>query len=86
MKDYLVILAGSPRGGEDTWSSLYKYVKEPLDADLALLCSDKWNQNSSLFQKAKYKWIFSEMDNYFDYYKMNYDGNWKQYFETGLDT
>ena len=86
MKDYLVILAGSPRGGEDTWSSLYKYVKDPLDADLALLCSDKWNQNSSLFQKAKYKWIFSEMDNYFDYYKMNYDGNWKQYFETGLDT
>ena len=31
---YLVILAGSPRGGERTWSSLDKYVLKHLNADL----------------------------------------------------
>ena len=45
-KNYLVILAGSPRGGEKTWHSLYKYVVDPLNADLALCTSDKWNQES----------------------------------------
>ena len=51
MKDYLIILAGSPRGGEETWNSMYKYVKEPLNADLAICCSDRWNQDTSLFKK-----------------------------------
>ena len=44
LKDYLVVLGGSPRGGEETWNSLYKYVINYLDADLAICCSDKWNQ------------------------------------------
>jgi hypothetical protein len=35
-KNYLVVLAGSPRGGEKTWESLYKYVLNPLNADLAI--------------------------------------------------
>tara|TARA_Y100000741_G_scaffold239963_1_gene183717 strand:+ start:121 stop:1005 length:885 start_codon:yes stop_codon:yes gene_type:complete len=86
LKDYLVILAGSPRGGEDTWSSLYKYVVDYLDADLAICCSDKWDQDISLFNKAKYKWIFPEFENYFNYYDSNFNGTWKKYFETGLDT
>ena len=86
MKEYLVVLAGSPRGGEETWSSLYKYVVNYLDADLALCCSDKWNQEISLFEKAQYKWVFPEMDNYFEYYENNFDGVWKEYFETGIDT
>ncbi|MDC3103215.1 hypothetical protein OA408_00430 [Acidimicrobiaceae bacterium] len=86
MKDYLVILAGSPRGGDDTWNSLYKYVVNHLDADLALCCSDRWNQDTSLFEKADYKWIFSEMNDYYDYYRKNYSGSWKDYFETGRDT
>ena len=34
--NYLVILAGSPRGGEDTWNSLFKYVIKHLEADLAI--------------------------------------------------
>ena len=59
LKDYLVILAGSPRGGESTWSSLYKYVVNHLDADLAICCSDQWEQNSSLFKKAKDKGWYS---------------------------
>lgn len=86
LKDYLVILAGSPRGGESTWSSLYKYVVDYLDADLAICCSDKWNQNISLFEKAKYKWIFPEFQDYFQYYEKNYNGTWKEYFDTGIET
>jgi hypothetical protein len=86
LKDYLVILAGSPRGGEDTWNSLYKYVVDYLDADLALCCSDLWSQDISLFKKAKYKWIFPEFENYFDYYSANFKGTWRSYFNTGIDT
>ena len=86
LKDYLVILAGSPRGGESTWSSLYKYVVNHLDADLAICCSDQWEQNSSLFKKAKYKWIFPEYNNYFDYYDTHFSGTWKEYFYTGKET
>lgn len=85
-KNYLVILAGSPRGGEKTWNSMYKNLLEPLGADLALCCSDKWDQNISLFEKADYKWIFKEFSNYEDYYKNNFKGNWQKYFETGKDT
>ena len=36
MKKYLTVLAGNPRGGEQTWESLYKYVINHLDSDLAL--------------------------------------------------
>ncbi|MAR64468.1 MAG: hypothetical protein CMB83_00855 [Flammeovirgaceae bacterium] len=85
-KNYLVILAGSPRGGEKTWHSLYRYVLEPLNADLALCTSDKWNQDISLFKKAKYKWVFKEFENYLDYYNENFDGSWEKYFLTGKDT
>lgn len=84
--DYLVILAGSPRGGERTWNSLYKNVLEPLNADLAICCSDKWDQNISLFKRAKYKWIFKELENYSDYYEKNFSGTWKKYLNTGMDT
>ncbi len=86
MKDYLVILAGSPRGGESTWKSLYKYVLEHLNADLAICCSDKWNQEISLFKKAKYKWVFPELNNYLEYYKENFPNNSIEYLKTGFDT
>lgn len=86
MKDYLVILAGSPRGGESTWKSLYKYVLEHLNADLAICCSDKWNQEISLFKKAKYKWVFPEFNNYLEYYKENFPNNSIEYLKTGFDT
>ena len=86
MKEYLVILAGSPRGGERTWNSLYKNVIEHLNADLAICCSNRWDQNISLFDKAKYKWIFEEFEDYRDYYNERFDGNWKEYFDTGKDT
>ena len=85
-KNYLVVLAGSPRGGEKTWESLYKYVLNPLNADLAICCSDKWRQDISLFDKAKYKWIFNEYEDYLDYYRENFEGSWEEYFLTGKET
>ena len=85
MKEYLVILAGSPRGGEATWNSLYKYVIDYLDADLAICCSNKWDTNISLFKKAKHIWTFEEMDDYSDYYNNNFSGNWREYFDLGVD-
>lgn len=85
-KNYLVVLAGSPRGGEKTWESLYKYVLNPLNADLAICCSNKWRQDISLFDKAKYKWIFNEYEDYLDYYRKNFEGSWEAYFLTGKET
>ncbi len=86
MKNYLVILAGSPRGGERTWKSLNKYVLQPLNADLAICCSDKWDQDISLFKIANYKWIFNEFDDYKAYYEKNFNGTWREYFNTGINT
>ena len=40
MKDYLVILAGLPRGGSKSWKSLKKNVIQDLDADLAICTED----------------------------------------------
>jgi len=85
-KKYLVILAGSPRGGEKTWESLYKYVLDYLDADLAICCSNKWNLDISLFSRAKYKWIYEKFEDYEKYYSKHFQGNWKEYFLSGKDT
>ena len=55
MNRYLVITAGSPRGGEATWDSLYQNVLNPLNADLAIATSkDYVDESLSLFKKAKY--------------------------------
>ena len=70
MNKYLVILAGSPRGGERTYSSLYKRVCEYLSADLAICTSiDKVDEEISLFKKADYKWILDIQDDFFKYYE-----------------
>jgi hypothetical protein len=84
--EYLVILAGSPRGGEKTWDSMFKYIVEPLNADLAIACGDTVPKEASLYKKAKYRWLFKEYDDWYKYYEENYEGNWKQYFETGSNT
>ena len=87
MNKYLVILAGSPRGGERTYSSLYKRVCEYLSADLAICTSiDKVDEEISLFKKADYKWILDIQDDFFKYYEKNFHGNWKEYFENGKGT
>ena len=86
MKKYLIILAGSPRGGLKTWKTLIKHVKEPLSADLAILCSDKWKGYEYLERHAKFTWIFKEYENYENYYSTHFKGTWRDYFSRGLDT
>ena len=54
-RKYLIVLAGSPRGGEKTWESMYKYLLNNLDADLAICCGKDINDQSSLYKNAKYK-------------------------------
>jgi hypothetical protein len=65
----LVILLGSARGGEETWSSLYKYLLNPLSADLALLFGKTTHKTSSLYRRAKYVWEIDEYDDWWDYFK-----------------
>jgi len=86
MKKYLTVLAGNPRGGEHTWKSLYKYVIEHLDSDLAICTGDIWVSENSLFEKADFKWIFEEPDNWFNYYEENFNNNWYEFFSLGKDT
>ncbi len=85
-KKYLVILAGSPRGGEKTWHSLYRYVTHPLNADLAICCGNDISKSSSLYQNAKYKWLFKEYEDWIDYYKENKLFNAIDYLKKGIKT
>jgi hypothetical protein len=82
---YLVILAGSPRGGERTWSSLDKYVLKHLNADLAI-CTDVDIKSSYLINLAKHVWMTEKYDDFSEYYKKNFSGNWEEYFKLGFDT
>tara|TARA_Y100000996_G_C22518851_1_gene641596 strand:+ start:296 stop:1162 length:867 start_codon:yes stop_codon:yes gene_type:complete len=82
---YLVILAGSPRGGEKTWSSLNKYVLKHLEADLAI-CTDINIESSYLKNLAKYIWKTEKYEDFSEYYKKNFSGNWEEYFKLGLET
>jgi len=82
---YLVILAGSPRGGEKTWDSLDKYVLKHLNADLAI-CSDIDFTSSKLTNLAKYIWKIEKYGDFKEYYKKNFKGNWEEYFKLGLNT
>lgn len=72
MKDYLILLTGTPRGGIQSWKSLIKYVKEPLNCDLALLCGDKFELPDYLYSKAKFIWKFKEPENWRDFYYENF--------------
>ena len=53
-KKYLVILSGSPRGGEKTWDSLFKYVIDYLGADLAICTTEDYVEENTLFTRAKF--------------------------------
>ena len=87
MNKYLIVLAGSPRGGEKTYISMYKNVKEHLKADLAICTTeDMYDDKISLFDKSDYQWILKNYENFFDYYKENFDGNWREFFDKGKGT
>lgn len=92
-KKYLVVLAGSPRGGVKTWNSLFKYVINHLNADLAVCTTDNFLNENFLFEKAKFQWIMDNPDNFEDYYSKFFKGTWREYllkgkglglFESGL--
>jgi len=83
---YLVVLGGSPRGGEKAWSSMYKYVKDHLKADLAICTGKKWLNNQSFIQKADHDWTFEEDTDWSEYYFKNYDKQWVEAFELGRNT
>ena len=87
MKKYLVILAGSPRGGTLAWKSLNKYVLNYLDADLAVCYGSKFSNYETKYLEnlAKFKWIFDEPDNWREYYDKNFVGNWEELFLLGED-
>ena len=65
----LIILLGSARGGEETWKSMYKYLLEPLSADLALLFGKTSDKKASLYKKAKFIWEIEEYSDWWDYYR-----------------
>jgi len=83
---YLIVLGGSPRGGEKAWNSMYKYVKDHLKADLAICTGKKWLNNQSFIEKADYDWTFEEDADWSKYYSKNYDKQWVQAFELGRNT
>ena len=83
---YLVILGGSPRGGEKAWNSMYKYLIEHLRADLAICTGKKWLNNQSFIEKADYDWTFDEYTDWSEYYSKKYNKQWIKAFELGRNT
>jgi len=86
VSNYLVILAGSPRGGIKTWKSLFKYVVDYLEADLAVLTTDNFIGKNLLFEKAKYIWSVKNFEDFSEYYRGEFSGNWENYFLSGKNT
>ncbi len=72
MKDYLILLAGTPRGGIQTWKSLIKYVKNPLDCDIALVYGHIFEMPKYLLNHSKFDWQFEEPQNWRDFYEKNF--------------
>jgi hypothetical protein len=77
----LIILIGNARGGEDTWETMYKNLKEPYNADIALCFGYSINKNSSLYRESKYVWEMDEYSDWYDYYVNNFTGNWIRVFD-----
>tara|TARA_B100000925_G_scaffold291715_1_gene280946 strand:- start:7475 stop:8320 length:846 start_codon:yes stop_codon:yes gene_type:complete len=72
MKDYLVILAGLPRGGEKTWQSLKSKVIDYLDADLAICTEKNIDKSLMIYKFADYLWLFDERKDWSTYYLEHY--------------
>ncbi len=60
----LVIIMGTLRGGEASWSSMYRNLLDPNSADLALLVPKKTSRISSLFNRATFVWEHDEYDDW----------------------
>lgn len=72
----LIILIGNARGGEETWSTMYKNLLEPYQADLALCFGEEKEKKSSLYQRATYLWEIPEYANWREFYESNFPANW----------
>lgn len=83
---YLVILAGSPRGGNTAWDTLEKYVLRHLNADLAICTGKNWLNNQSFLHQMTYDWSFEEPINWEDYYNQNFPNYWEKFFNLGKGT
>ena len=82
MEKTLIVLIGSARGGEDTWETMYKNLKEPFNADIALCLGETHVKSSSLYKNAKYVWELKEYDNWLDYYNLYYSKEWFEILST----
>jgi hypothetical protein len=72
----LVIIIGNHRGGEETWHTMYKYLLQPLDADLAL--ANNTFDDNSLCKKTKFLWkIDLNQDDLTKSLKNYYEENFK---------
>ena len=89
----LIIVFGNHRGGEKTWNTMYNFLMQPLNADLALV-GNIFHEKNSLCKKAKFLWkinlnqedLSKSLRNY---YEVNFKGTqWHDFFNyhssTGL--
>lgn len=83
IKKYLIILSGSPRGGDETWDSLEKFVINHLNADLAICTTDNFKIENRVLIKSKYNWILKDPGNFINYYKKFFNGTWMEYLKSG---
>lgn len=78
----LVILIGTPRGNEIVWSSMYKHLLNPYNADLAVCFEHQEDKSSSLYSTAKYVWEVPKYDDWEQYYIENeIPGSWRGFFD-----
>jgi len=84
-KNNLVILAGIPRGGEESWKSIDHYLIKSHNADLAILTEEKYLSKYTL-NNAKYIWSFKSYDNWEKYYINKNLNNALKYLQKGKET
>lgn len=76
MEKTLIVLLGNARGGEDTWETMYKNLRDPYNADIALCFGETSDKSSSLYRNAKYVWELKEYDDWMDYYEPHFGIDW----------
>ncbi len=85
MKKYIIVITGSPRGGQASWESLINNVKNPLLADLALCYGDQFELPEILKNNLTYDWKFKEPINWRTYFEENFSGTWEEFFLLGSE-
>ncbi len=85
MKKNLIILSGSPRGGEITWKSIKSNLIDPLNADLAVSYGDNYVLPDYLKSLIQYDWKFEEKENWRDYIEQFYSPKLGDFFVKGVE-